>query len=166
MGKGRGSRGGDPRFPPDFALGGLFMLDFMRRQRSNLKWVWVILIFIFSVTLVTLYIPFGDLPNVSITNDVASVGDEAITAVEFQAAYRNYIDRMRGQISPEMLRAFRFERQIMDALVMRHVVTEEAKRLGLNVSASEIEQKILENPIFREGGKFIGQTQYQAILLQ
>ncbi len=142
------------------------MLDFMRRQRSALKWVWVILIFIFSVTLVTLYIPFGDLPTVSITNDVASVGDDAITAPEFQAAYRNYIDRMRGQISPEMLRAFRFERQIMDALVMRHVITEEAKRLGLNVSVAEIEQKILENPIFREGGKFIGQAQYQAILQQ
>src|SRR5438874_958688 len=48
------------------------MLDFMRRQRSALKWVWVILIFIFSVTLITLYIPFGDLPNVSVTNDVAN----------------------------------------------------------------------------------------------
>src|SRR5947209_6510178 len=115
------------------------MLDFMRRQRSALKWVWVILIFIFSVTLVTLYIPFGDLSNVSITNDVASIGKDSITAREFQAAYRNYVDRMRGQITPEMLRAFRFERQIMDALVMRHVITEEAKHLGLNVSPAEVE---------------------------
>jgi len=82
------------------------MLDFMRRQRSTLKWVWVILIFIFSVTLVTLYIPFGDLPNVNITNDVASIGRDSVSAHEFQAAYRNYIDRMRGQLSPEMLRAF------------------------------------------------------------
>src|SRR5438093_666055 len=121
------------------------MLDFMRRQRSALKWVWVILIFIFSVTLVTLYIPFGDLPNVSITNDVASIGHDSISSREFQSAYRNYVDRMRGQLNPEMLRAFRFERQIMDALVTRHVMTEEAKRLGLNVSAAEIERKILEN---------------------
>src|SRR2546425_1927950 len=142
------------------------MLDFMRRQRSALKWVWVILIFIFSVTLVTLYIPFGDLPNVSITNDVASIGHDSISSHEFQSAYRTYIDRMRGQINPEMLRAFRFERQIMDALVIRHVITEEAKRLGLNVSPSEIEQKILENPVFREGGNFIGRARYQAILAQ
>ncbi|MBI2149542.1 MAG: SurA N-terminal domain-containing protein [Acidobacteria bacterium] len=142
------------------------MLDFMRRQRSSLKWVWVILIFIFSVTLVTLYIPIGDLPTVSITNDVAEVGGASITAREFQTAYRGYIDRMRGQISPEMLRAFRFERQIMDSLVMRHVVLEEAKRLGLNVSAAEIEQKVLGNPVFREGGNFIGQARYQAILQQ
>jgi peptidyl-prolyl cis-trans isomerase D len=142
------------------------MLDFMRRQRSALKWVWVILIFIFSVTLVTLYIPFGDLPNVSITNDVASIGHDSITAHEFQAAYRNYIDRMRGQLSPEMLKAFRFDRQIMDALVTRHVMTEEAKRLGLNASPAEVEQKILENPVFRENGTFIGRNRYQAILAQ
>ena len=142
------------------------MLDFMRRQRSALKWVWVILIFIFSVTLVTLYIPFGDLPNVSITNDVASIGHDSISSHEFQSAYRNYIDRMRGQLNPEMLRAFRFERQIMDALVTRHVMTEEAKRLGLNVSSAEIEQKILENPVFRENGTFIGQSRYQAVLAQ
>ena len=142
------------------------MLDFMRRQRSALKWVWVILIFIFSITLVTLYIPFGDLPNVSITNDVASIGRDSVSAHEFQVAYRNYIDRMRGQLSPEMLRAFRFERQIMDALVTRHVMTEEAKRLGLNASSAEIEQKILENPVFRENGTFIGASRYQAILTQ
>jgi peptidyl-prolyl cis-trans isomerase D len=142
------------------------MLDFMRRQRSALKWVWVILIFIFSVTLVTLYIPIGDLPNVSITTDVASIGHDSISSHEFTAAYRNYVDRMRGQINPEMLRAFRFERQIMDALVTRHVMTEEAKRLGLNASAPEIEQKILDNPVFRENGSFIGRSRYQAILAQ
>src|SRR5437773_5068789 len=140
------------------------MLDFMRRQRSTLKWVWVILIFIFSVTLVTLYIPFGDLTNVSITNDVASIGGDSISAREFQASYRTYVDRMRGQINPEMLRAFHFERQIMDALVMRHVITEEAKRLGLDVGASEVEQKILDNPVFCENGAFIGRTSYQSIL--
>src|SRR4029079_3543521 len=142
------------------------MLDFMRRQQSNLKWVWVILIFIFSVTLVTLYIPAGDLPTLSITNDVGSVGGETVTAREFQAAYKNYVDRMRGQITPEMMKAFRFDRQIMDSLIERHVITEEAKRLGLDVTPGEVEQKILENPAFRENGSFIGNARYQALLSQ
>ena len=142
------------------------MLDFMSRQRSTLKWVWVILIVIFSVTLVTLYIPFGDIPNVSITNDVASIGRDSISAREFQTAYRNYIDRMKGQVSPEQLRVFHFERQIMDALVIRHVITEEAKHVGLNVSPAEVEQKILDIPSFRENGAFIGRARYQAVLAQ
>ena len=142
------------------------MLDFMRRQRSNLKWVWVLLIFIFSVTLVLLYIPAGDLPNVTITNDVASVGSDTISAKEFQSAYKNYVERLRGQVNPEMMRAFRFDRQIMDALIQQHVETEEAKRLGLGVTPAEVEQRILENPVFRENGAFIGRVRYQAILSQ
>src|SRR5262252_5823200 len=140
------------------------MLDFMRRRHASLKWIWIILIAIMGAGLIIMYIPFGDVSSVSITNDVASIGHDSISAREFQTAYRNYVDRMRGQINPEMLKAFRFERQIMDALVVRHVITEEAKRLGLNVSAPEIEQKILENPIFRENGAFIGRASYQAIL--
>src|SRR5262245_10362333 len=142
------------------------MLDFMRPQRSALKWVWVILIAIFSVTLVTLYIPVGDLPNVTLNNDVASVGNDSISAREFQTAYRNYVNQMRGQVTPEMMRAFRFDRQILNNLVSRHVITEEAKRLGLDVSPNEVEQKILENAVFRENGAFIGQARYQAILQQ
>jgi peptidyl-prolyl cis-trans isomerase D len=126
----------------------------------------VLLIFIFSVTLVLLYIPGGDLPNVTITNDVASVGSDTISAKEFQSAYKNYVDRLRGQVNPEMMRAFRFDRQIMDALVQQHVMTEEAKRLGLGVTPAEVEQRILENPVFRENGAFIGRTRYQAILSQ
>jgi peptidyl-prolyl cis-trans isomerase D len=142
------------------------MLDFMRRRRSTLKWVYVVLIFIFSVTLVTLYIPFGDLGTVSITNDVASVGDQSITAREFQNAYRNYMSRLSGQVSPEMLRAFRFERQIIDALVTQRVIAEEARRVGLTVSPEEVAKRILENPVFLQNGNFVGQAQYQMMLAQ
>jgi peptidyl-prolyl cis-trans isomerase D len=142
------------------------MLDFMRRQRSSLKWVWVILIFIFSVSLVLLYIPAGDLPNVSVSTDVASIGSESISAREFQTAYRTSVDRMRGQITPEMMRAFHFERQILDNLITQHVMIDEARRLGLDVTPAEVEQKILENPVFRENGVFIGRARYEAILSQ
>src|SRR5262249_10548039 len=119
-----------------------------------------------SVTLVTLYIPIGDLGSVNVTNDVASIGGERVSAKEFQTAYRNYIERMRSQLSPEMLKAFRFDRQILDSLISRHVMMEEAKHLGLSVSPIEIEEKVLENPAFREGGNFIGMPRYQAILQQ
>jgi len=142
------------------------MLDFMRRQSTRLKWVWILLIFIFSVTLVTLYIPVGDLGSVTLSNDVATVGNETVSAREFQSQYKNYIDRMRSQLNPEMLRAFRFDRQILDGLISRHVMMEEAKRLGFGVSAEEVESKILENPVFREGGNFIGLPRYRAILQQ
>ena len=77
------------------------MLDFMRRQRTALKGVWVILIFIFSVTLITLYIPFDQLGNVSIGGDVASVGSESVTTREFQAAYKNYMRSEERRVGKE-----------------------------------------------------------------
>lgn len=142
------------------------MLNFFRRQRSRLKWVWILVILIFSVTLVTLYIPVSDLGSVTLTNDVAAVGGEAVTAREFQTAYRNYVDQMRSQMTPEMMRAFRFETQIVNALVDQYVMVAEAKRLGLDVSAAEIERTILENPVFQESGAFIGLALYESILAQ
>ena len=142
------------------------MLNFFRRQRSRLKWIWIVVIFIFSVTLVTLYIPVGDLGSVTLTNDVADVGGEVVTAREFQTAYRNYVNQMRSQMTPEMMRAFRFETQIVNALVDRYVMVAEAKRLGLNVSAAEIERTILQNPVFQESGAFVGLARYESFLLQ
>ena len=145
------------------------MLSFFRQQKSRLKWILVIVIFALSGSLVIAFIPgLGDAGFVSLTSDVADVGSEVVTAREFQTAYRNYINQMRGQgqMTPEMLRAFRFEIQILNALVDQYVMVAEAKRLGLNVSAAEIQRTILENPAFHEAGAFIGLTSYENLLSQ
>ena len=140
------------------------MLDFFRRQRSRLKWIWFILIFIFSVTLVTLYIPVGDLGTVSISTDVAEVGNQVVTSREFLLAYQSYLNQIRSQISPELIRRFGFEQRILDGLVTRHVMLAEAERLGLSVTRDEIERKIIESPVFTENGAFVGLTRYGDIL--
>ena len=142
------------------------MLDFFRRQKSNLRWIWIILIGVFSVTLVTMYIPAGDLGNVSLTTDVAEVGDESVSAREFQTAYRNYLNQVRSQLTPELIQAFQFDQQIVNSLVDEYVMVAEAKRLGLDVSAAEIQRMILESPIFLEGDSFIGLERYETVLLQ
>ena len=142
------------------------MLDFFRRQKSNLRWIWIILIGVFSVTLVTMYIPAGDLGNVSLTTDVAEVGDESVSAREFQTAYRNYLNQVRSQLTPELIQAFQFDQQIVNSLVDEYVMIAEAKRLGLDVSAAEIQRMILESPIFLEGDSFIGLERYETVLLQ
>lgn len=142
------------------------MLDFLRRRRSKFKWVWIALIFIFSVTLVTLYIPFDELGNVSLTSDVATVADDAVSSKEFSTAYKNYLNNARGQLNPEILRAFRFDKQILDSLINRKLMLVEARRLGLRVSRDEIERRILQIPVFTQEGKFVGQAQYQQVLAQ
>jgi peptidyl-prolyl cis-trans isomerase D len=139
------------------------MLDLMRRQHSKLKWLLLVIIVIF----VWAYIPtFTDMGSGVTASDVASVGSEAVSAKEFQVAYRNNIQRMGSQVSPEMLRAFGFDKQVLDYLISQKVIAVEAKRLGLLVSDREVQDKVLAYPTFVDSGGFIGRARYQALLEQ
>jgi len=139
------------------------MLAFFRRQ----KWLWVVLIAVFSFALVVGLVPMGgQLDHVHFTTDVARVGGEAVSASEFQTAYYNAVNQMGAGVTPEVLEAIGFETQIVDQLVNQYSMIAEAKRLGLNVSAAEIERAILENPSFQENGAFIGLSRYQDLLIQ
>jgi len=125
------------------------MLDFMRRQHKKLKWVWVVIIVVLGGGMVVAYIPFSDLGSISITgNDVAKVGSETVTAVEFKNTYQNYVRNMQQQLTPEIRKAFGFDKQILDYLISQKVVMSEGKRLGLSVSDSEVQQAIYSNTAF------------------
>ncbi|HZI50748.1 MAG TPA: SurA N-terminal domain-containing protein [Terriglobia bacterium] len=143
----------------------------MRRQHSKLKWVLVLVIVILAAGMVVSFIPgLGDtnMSSLGMSSDVARVGNETVSAMEFETSYRNYLRNMqqRQQLSPEILKAFGFDRQILDALVGQKVVLAEAKRLGFGVSDDELAQRILSNPNFQAGGSFIGRDRYQELLFQ
>src|SRR5262245_10763523 len=132
------------------------MLDFMRRQHSKLKWVWIVIIVVLGGGMLVAYIPFGDLGSMSISNDVAKVGSEIVTGQEFQSAYLNYVRNMKQQLTPEIRKAFGFDRQILENLISQKVVVAEARRLGLDVTPEEVQKNVLSNPAFSAGGSFIG----------
>jgi peptidyl-prolyl cis-trans isomerase D len=143
------------------------MLDFMRRQRSSLKWVLVLVIVVLAAGMVVTFIPgFGDIGGVSLSGDVAKVGNETVSATEFGTSLRNYLLNMqRGQqFTPEILKAFGFDRQVLDALVEQKIILSEAKRLGLDVTSDELAQTIMSDPGLQIGGSFIGRDQYLALL--
>jgi peptidyl-prolyl cis-trans isomerase D len=136
------------------------MLAFFRRQ----KWLWVILIGVFSLALIVSLVPMGQLDHVHITTDIAQVGSESVSASEFQTAYYNAVSNVGAGVTDEMLRAIGFENQVVDQLVNQAVMIAEAKRLGLNVAPSEVQQAVLDNPSFQENGVFIGLARYQQLL--
>jgi peptidyl-prolyl cis-trans isomerase D len=143
------------------------MLDLMRRQHAKLKWVFVVVILVTIVSFVVAYIPtFSDITTAATGTEVASVGSESVTAREFQTAYRNTINRMGSQVPAELLKAYGFDTQVLNGLISQHVMSVEAKRLGLQVSDSEIQDKILAIPALLENGQFIGHARYQALLAQ
>ncbi len=138
------------------------MLAFFRRQ----KWLWVVLIAVFSFALVVGLVPMGQVGHVHFTTDVARVGREAVSASEFQTAYYDAVNQIGAGVTPEVLAAIGFETQVIDQLINQYSMIAEAKRLGLNVSGAEIERAILENPSFQENGAFIGLSRYQDLLIQ
>jgi peptidyl-prolyl cis-trans isomerase D len=147
------------------------MLDYMRRQHQKLKWVLALVIFILGAGMLIQFIPnLSDLNTMSISGDVAKVGSEKVSAVEFQTAYKNYLSNMQQrqqqQLSPEILRAFGFDKQILEFLIGQKVILNEAKRLGLDVTTEELTQSIVTNPNFQAGGAFIGLERYESLLQQ
>jgi peptidyl-prolyl cis-trans isomerase D len=143
------------------------MLDFFRRQHSRLKWIWVVLIFVFSAGLILLYIPIGERQTFRIfSGEVARVGTESVSAEEFQEAYTTYVGSIAADLSPEMLAAFQYDRQLVEAMINQRIPIAEARRMGLDVSPEEIRQIILSNPAFLENGQFIGLSRYENVLFQ
>ena len=146
------------------------MLDFMRRQHQKLKWVLALVIFILAATMLVGLLPnMSDLSTMSISGDVARVGSEKVSADEFSTAYRNYLNNMaqrQQQLSPEILKAFNFDKQILDFLIGQKVILNEAKRLGLDVTSDELTHSIVTNPNFQAGGEFIGLDRYESLLQQ
>jgi peptidyl-prolyl cis-trans isomerase D len=137
----------------------------MRRQHAKLKWVLVLVILIMVVSLVYAFIPtFSEYGSGVAASDIAEVGSESVSAREFQTAYQNNIQRMGSQVSPEMLRAFGFDKQVLDYLIKQRVVTVEARRLGLQATDAEVQDKVLSTPPFVDAGGFIGHARYQQIL--
>jgi len=143
------------------------MLDLMRRQQAKLRWVMVLVLVVTIVSFIVAYIPtFSDITSVATGSDVARVGSESVTAKEFQAAYQNTINRMSQQVPKELLKAYGFDNQVLNGLISQHVMSVEAKRLGLQVSDAEIQDKILSIPALIDNGQFIGHARYQALLAQ
>jgi peptidyl-prolyl cis-trans isomerase D len=138
------------------------MLTFFRTR----KWLWVVLIAVFSLALIVSLVPGSFGPELVVSGNVAEVGSEVVTAAEFQTAFHGYMDQVGGELTPEMLSAFGFDTQVMDQLINQYVMIAEAKRLGLDAAPAELQTLILQNAAFQENGQFIGLQRYQDLLAQ
>ncbi len=140
-------------------------LAFMRRHRSMLNWLLVLVI----ASFIYFYIPtfFGPSQG-SLGEALGTVGGLPITVGEFQKTYlqtRQRYERIyQGQLNPEALKALGLENQVFDGLVAERVVLLEAKRLGLSVTDEEIAHEIATSPSFQQNGHFIGADQIRRYL--
>ena len=105
----------------------------------------------------------------TVENFVAKVGDEEITANDYQTRLSRYRDQMRGMMGegfdPRTFEEATFKRDFVDGLVRQRLLQQNAAAAGLVAPVNELQQQISEIPAFQIDGKF-NQEAYRNLLRQ
>ena len=104
---------------------------------------------------------------------VAVVDGEKISAREFAKSYEQAkkswmarMEKMYGRVPEDMLDSEALKKEVLDNLINRTLLMQEAKKMGVKISQTEVDKEISEIPYFRDqAGKF-SETQYRSILDQ
>ncbi len=140
------------------------MLGLFRKHATS----WLIKVAFFLIVIVFVFWG-GYSYKMKEENKVAVVDDSYISVGEYDRAYSNLLEMYRRQLggafSDEMMKSLNLKKQALDMLVERYVLRRAAQQLGFVASDQEIQQRILEFPVFIQDGKF-DQRRYTALLQQ
>lgn len=129
------------------------MLDVLRQGARS----WGIKI-MFAMIIVVFVLAFGiSRMDQGRRNAVALVNEEPISVQSFQRAVQTTMDRLRAQnpgLSSEILDALNIRDQVFRQMVGSTLLVQEANRLGLFVTDSELAAAIHKISAFQENGRF------------
>ncbi|MCY3756227.1 MAG: peptidyl-prolyl cis-trans isomerase [Acidobacteria bacterium] len=140
------------------------ILDVMRRRKRLFAWLFLPLL---VAGLVAYLIPGAGMQWGQEIGApfVARVGSAEISPAELRDALFRFLRSSRVPYDRKLLRQLRIEQQILNQLIRREIVFQQGRRLGVDATSEEIQEKILAVPAFLEEGNFFLQR-YKAILRQ
>ena len=130
------------------------MLDFLRKQKRN--WGITILLGIIIVVFVAFYggSQLGD-PR---TAEVAEVNGEIIGqrefALQYERAVQRYREMLKGSLTPEMIKGLNLRANLLEELIQRKLVIQEARSLGLTATDDDLANHLSKAPEFQIAGRF------------
>jgi peptidyl-prolyl cis-trans isomerase D len=132
-----------------------FMLDVLRKRKRS----WVIVFLIGVIVIVfTLFYGTGPGLNQSRLEPVAEVNGEIITRQEFEVLYQRmvqfYSDLFKSNFTPETLENLNLRSAAVNELVQKHLMLQEARRLGLEATDNELREAIARTPELQVDGRF------------
>ncbi|MBW2147679.1 MAG: SurA N-terminal domain-containing protein, partial [Deltaproteobacteria bacterium] len=129
------------------------MLDIMRRKAQS----WMIKVLLGLIVVVFAFWGVGSIRERQF-EVIAEVGDATISYRVFQQNYEDTLQAYQQQFGPaltdEMLKALNLKQRVMDDLIEKALLLQEADRLGIIISEEELEQAILQYPAFQNQGVF------------
>ena len=130
------------------------MLDFLRKRKRN----WVIVFFL-GVIVVTfaLFVGSGKFRDQAAVG-VAEINGEIISQQEFTVAYERAVERYRqilkGSLTPEMIKGLNIRGTLLEELIQRKLVLQEAHTLGLTATDDDLAAQLTQAPEFQIAGRF------------
>jgi len=130
------------------------MLDFLRKRKRN--WAILFLLVVIIIVFVAFYgsNKMGDRG----TSEVAMINGEPISkrefAVEYQRAVERYREMLKGQLTEEMIKGLNLKGNIIEGLVQKKLVLQEARNLGLSATDDDIANQLAKAPEFQVAGRF------------
>lgn len=129
------------------------MLDFMRRHAQS----WMIKAALGAVVVVFIFWGIWT-PRGERERELAIIGNYTITVAEARNYYQNLVDQFRsvygGQFNEEMAKKLGLKERAVKDLINKALLLQEARRLGLTVTAEEIQTTIENYPAFQKDGHF------------
>ncbi|HEX7233194.1 MAG TPA: SurA N-terminal domain-containing protein, partial [Candidatus Binatia bacterium] len=130
------------------------MLDFLRKRKRN----WVIILFL-GIIVVTfaLFVGSGKFRDQG-AGDVAEINGESISQREFAIQYERAVERYRqmfkGSLTPEMIKGLNIKGSLLEELIQRKLMLQEARSLGLTATDDDLAEHLATAPEFQVGGRF------------
>jgi len=98
---------------------------------------------------------------------VALVNGEPISGLEYQKAYRTLLEALQKDYknvwSDNLIKVFDLKNRALENLINQKLVSQEAKRIGLDITEKEIQNEILSHPAFQFKGRF-DESRYRSLL--
>ena len=140
------------------------MLSYMRENAGS--WIIKVIFGIIVVVFVGFY-GFSDLRKAGKDTTIAKVGNRKITMTQYQTAYKNtlemYRSQFKGQFNEEMMEKIGLKQKVLEDLIGREVLLQEAEKRSIKVSEDEVKNAILSMPMFQQDGSF-SEPMYQRAL--
>jgi peptidyl-prolyl cis-trans isomerase D len=92
------------------------------------------------------------------TSDIATINGEPISqrefAIEYQRSLERYREMLKGQLTEEMIKGLNLKGNIIEGLVQKKLVLQEARSLGLLASDDDVVNQLSKVPEFQVAGRF------------
>src|SRR3990172_1272149 len=139
------------------------MLDFLRKRRRS----WVVMFFLVIIVLVFVLWGVGSNIKEPRSENIAEVNGEIISQREFELRYQKLVEfyrgLLKGALTQETLKGLNLKGAIVEELIQKRLLLQEARKLGMEVADQELMDAIARVPDFQVNGRFSQNRYLQAL---